>query len=114
MALPFYILLAEPFEGFMPEDMIQWLEQHPQDADLADAMAIVSSHIGNLAITLDEIKDHWMDYAFDQWQEVEERLYREIIRRMAYSNQLGLTQYDLNKRGWHYIIKPFMEAHGGW
>ena len=106
------ILTSEPFFGFMPNDVRDWLKEHTSDLDLATALALVNDKAGVLGHELDEFNDPWLLYAFDEWWEVEEEIYNRIIASMEQSNGRGETQYDLAQPGLYFQVKPFMERNG--
>lgn len=103
MYLPHLILTKEPFVGFNPEDLTDWLNTNANDRDLAAALAATSNHTGLLGHELDE-GDPWLRYAYEKWRIVENHLYEQIINRMGPQNGLDTGRYDL--------IKPYMEANG--
>lgn len=103
------ILISEPFVGFMPEDVHSWLNEHNTDKDLAFALAEVYNHTTVLGHELDESDDCWIRYAYDKWQETEERLNAEVIERMNASDKY---ETDSCAKGNYYKIKPFMESNG--
>lgn len=103
MYLPHLILTKEPFSGFNPEDLTDWLSTNTNDRDLATALAEVSNHVDLLGHELDE-GDPWLRYAYEKWRSVEKHLYEQIINRTELQNNLG--------KGRYYLVKPFMEANG--
>ena len=112
MVIPFFVLRWEPFVGFMPEDMMDWLKNHTEDGDLALAMAETDRQVGFLMHEVGVGEDPWRDEAYDRWTDVRKHIRNEIIARMRSSNEAGQTHYDLTLKGGHYIIKPFMEVNG--
>lgn len=106
------ILTTDPFVGFMPADLRDWITMHNTDPDLALALAEVHNHVGILGHELDEMDDHWLLYAFEAWWEVEKELYDLIVASMRHSNQQGKTTYNLSQPGLHWLVKPFMEKNG--
>ena len=106
------ILTFEPFLGFMPDDLRSWLLAHHEDSDLAAALAEVHNHVGLLGHELDEVDDNWLFYAFDAWWELEKELYDLIITSMRQTNLRGETNYNLDQKGLHYLVEPFMEKNG--
>ena len=106
------ILTQEPFVGFMPGDVRIWLRKHVDDASLAAAEAAVHRQVGHLGHELDETTDPWLDYALDEWWELELELVTEIIHRLKIENQTKGTNHSLEMHGFYYTIRPFMEANG--
>lgn len=106
------ILTTDPFVGFMPADLRDWITMHNTDPDLALALAGVHNHVGILGHELDKTDDHWLIYAFEAWWEVEKELYDLIVASMRLSNQQGKTDYNLSLPGLHWLVKPFMEKNG--
>lgn len=106
------ILTVEPFVGFFPDDLHQWLNANPGNSNLAAAMAAVSNHTGSLLHELGSSQDCWIQYAFGKWRQLEQNLYQTITESMTQSNQCGITNYDLTESRLHYRAKPFMEKHG--
>lgn len=92
------ILTKEPFVGFMPADLRIWLREHNKDTDLAVALA--------------EVNDHWLVYAYEEWWELEKKLYDLVISSMRQANLWGEANYDLERIGLYNIVKPFMEKNG--
>ena len=105
------ILTKEPFVGYMPNDVRQYLTEHPDDRALANAMAEVWNQAGILGHELDETDDHWIEYAFWEWQELEHELFAAITARMEMANQCGEAPYDLTKKG-IWLIEQFMLRNG--
>ena len=106
------ILTKEPFVGFMPADLRIWLRGHNKDADLAVALAEVNNHTGRLGHELDEVNDHWLVYAYEEWWKLEKELYDLVISSMRQANLRGEANYDLERIGLYNIVKPFMEKNG--
>jgi len=106
------ILTDDPFCRFMPEDMEEWLNVNRDDKNLALALAAVHNHIGRLGHYFGETDDPWIQYAYDKWSTIDDRLYKEVLDRMEKSNQNGYTQYDLQKDGNYSKIVPFMKING--
>ena len=95
----------------MPNDVRQYLTEHPDDRALANAMAEAWNQAGRLGHELDETDDHWIEYAFWEWQELEHELFAEITKRMELANQRGEAPYDLTKKG-IWLIEQFMLRNG--
>ena len=106
------ILTTEPFVGFRPEDLRTWLKSHCEDADLAAALAEVHNHTGCLGHELDESNDKWLTYTFEEWWALEKDLYEMVTASMRQANLCGKANYDLEQKGLHYLVKPFMEKNG--
>lgn len=97
--------------GYMPADVRQYLTEHSDDMILAKAMSEVWNQAGILGHELDETDDHWVEYAFWEWQELEHELFTEITKRMELANQCGEANYDLTKQGIR-LIEQFMLRNG--
>ena len=106
------ILTAEPFLGFMPADLRSWLQDHHEDNDLATALAAVNNHVGLLGHELDEVDDNWLLYAFEAWWELEKELYDLVIGSMQQANIRGEAHYNMDQKGLHCLVMPFMERNG--
>lgn len=106
------VLTVEPFVGFMPNDIRLWLSEHTDECFMAAALAAVSNKTGSLGHELDDSDDYWLHYSYDKWWELEKELYDLIYKAMVSANQRGDASYDLSSKGWHYVVKPFMEKHG--
>ena len=106
------ILTTEPFVGFMPADLRNWLQQNSKDEDLAVAMVEVHNHVGCLGHELDESDDRWLTYAFEEWWSLEKEICEMITSSMRQANLSGEANYDLEQKGLYYLVKPFMEKNG--
>ena len=82
------ILTTEPFVGFMPEDLRSWLRVYDGDGNLAQALAAVSNHTGDLGHELGESEDYWLLYAYDAWSELEKEIC-EAIRECSLKRSNG-------------------------
>ena len=106
----YLVMDTEPFLGFMPEDFRRWLQEHTSESELASAMMQVSTKVGMLMHECDE--DHWANYAFEEWADLETEIVEKIRRILAMENQTKGTNHQLDGVGLHFVIKPFMERHG--
>ena len=106
------ILTKDPFFGFMPSDLRVWLQEHNQDGDLATALAAVHTQAGLIGHELDESNDPWLIYAHEEWWAIEQFLYDLILSSMRQANLCGTANYDLSQKGFHFLVKPFMEQNG--
>lgn len=61
---------------------------------------------------MDEVNDHWLVYAYEEWWELEKELYDLVISSMRQANLRGEANYDLEQIGLYNIVKPFMEKNG--
>ena len=95
----------------MPDDVRQYITEHPDDRTLANAMADVWNQAGILGHELDETDDHWVEYAFWAWQELEQELFTAIAKRMEAANQRGEAHYDLSQKG-IWLLEQFMIRNG--
>ena len=103
MEYALYALNKEPFEGFFPQDLLQWIKDNPTDTQIAEAYIIVNEHCTALMhITNDN--DIWENQAYQDWYEVEQELINLMIRRMR---ALGIPMPD--KEGTYYIAKAYTE-----
>ena len=101
-----------PFTGFTPGDFRCWLSEHTQEGDIALAMKYVSEKASILLAYSDFTYDSWMDYAIDEWDELLLELVEQIKSILSHDNRTDNTGYQLDGKGWYYIIKPFMERNG--
>lgn len=106
------ILTTEPFVGFMPEDLRSWLRVYDGDGNLAQALAAVSNHTGDLGHEMGESEDYWLLYTYDAWSELEKEICEMIRESLKRSNQDRYTEYDLSEQRLYYLVKPFMEQNG--
>ena len=106
MDYPLYVLREEPFDGFFPQDLFQWLKTDIPDDRLAEAYAIVSCHCSALMLFKAD-NDPWGDQALYDWWDVENEIVAMIIER---TKESGIPLPD--KKGTNYLVTPFMEKHG--
>lgn len=106
MDFPLYILREEPFVGFFPQDLLQWLKTEITDDQLAEAYTIVHNHCSTIMMFSTD-NDPWEDQAFYDWWDVEDEIIAIITKRMK---ETGISFPE--GRGTHYLVAPFMEAHG--
>ena len=104
------ILEQDPFVGFMPDDIRNWLSLHSQDENIALAMMHVHNKVGRLMHESEEYNDAWADFAFMEWKELETEITETIIRLLE-SNTFGKRESP-ERAGTYYRIKPFMERNG--
>lgn len=106
------ILDKEPFVGYMPEDIRNWMIKHNQESDIACAMMIVHNKTGMLIHLCDESYDPWINYAYEEWNEIETELIEHIRNILYAENKIRDTNYTLDGIGTYYLVKPFMERNG--
>ena len=73
-------------------------------------MMQVSTKVGMLMHESDE--DHWANYAFEEWADLETEIAEKIKHISALENQTKGMNHRLDGVGLHDIIKPFMERSG--
>lgn len=95
-------LYGETRIDWTTEDVLDWIDRHSSDQAIADMMAQVHNHVGNLGHEYSE--DDCDDETFESWSAVEEKLREIIFEREGISLIKGV--------GWHYQVAPYMEAHG--
>jgi len=103
MEYALYTLNREPFEGFFPQDLLQWIKGGISDRQLAEIYAIVNEHCTSLMHITDD-NDIWISQAYQDWYEVEQELIVLIIKRMK---ELGIPTPC--KQGTYYIAKAYTE-----
>ena len=109
------ILFSEPLEGFMPDDIRQWLSDHDNEHGLAVATARVHNKVGWLH---HDLNDPDIPYTleiravFDEWYSFEKELYERIITILRAENASGKANHTITEKGLHYVILPFMERNG--
>lgn len=103
MEYALYALRKEPFIGFFPQDLLQWIKGNPSDRQIAEAYTIVNEHCTELMHIM-EVNDTWRNQVYQDWYEIEQELIVLIIRRMK---ALGTPMPD--KGGTYYIAKAYME-----
>ena len=108
----YLVLDREPFVGFFPNDLRNWLAEHTQELEIALSMMFVHEKTGVLGAECDETTDYWVHFAFEEWYELETELVERIKEILALDNKTKGTNYPLDGIGTHYIIKPFMERNG--
>ena len=101
------IIEREPFSGFMPDDIRNWLAENTHEKDIALSMMIVYQKTGILLHECDEANDPWIDYALEKWYELEEELVEMIIEILATDNHTNHVT-----EGTQRIIEPFMKRNG--
>ncbi len=106
MEYPLYFLQTEPFAGFVPQDVIRWLDGNVPDELLAEAFVIVNNHCSALMHIVGE-DDVWGDQALYDWNDVEDRMISIIVDRM---HEQGIPLPE--KQGTHYLVAPFMVKQG--
>lgn len=108
-----YLILSHaPFEGFMPDDIRNWLSSHSSDPNLALVMEKVNYQVGMLMHECDESNDPWVKYSYSLWWELYLELKDEIVPRLAKDNLEKGSNHQTDGGGYHYLIKPFMERNG--
>lgn len=110
--IAYNVLTKEPWVGFIPEDVRAWLDTHQTQVDLADAFAVVSEQHSILPHLQTEIRDYWLDEAYDNWSELYDDLYQQIVSILSDDNERLETDYVTTGIGRHYIAKPFIERNG--
>ena len=108
----YLIIDHEPFVGYMPNDIRNWLTEHPQESDIASAMMIVHNKVDILMDVCEEVNDPWANYAFEEWNEIETELAERIRGILSVDNRTKDTNYTLDGIGTYYMVKPFMERNG--
>ena len=103
MEYALYALSKEPYEGFFPQDLLQWTKDNPTDMQIAEAYTIVNEHCTALMHMTDD-NDIWGDQACQDWYEVEQELINLMIRRMK---ELRIPMPD--KQGTYYIANAYTE-----
>ena len=106
------VLEQEPFLGFMPQDVHDWIITHRNEQDIADAYAAVYRQVNCLMHLEDEIDDPWVGVAYDNWKAVLEEIHEIIVATLAEDNRTKGTNYPLSGIGTYYVVKPFMERNG--
>ena len=101
------ILTKEPFVGFMPDDVREWLQAHTSEHELAVAFAHVDNKVSQLMHACQDEDDYWADYSFEKWYDLLKELEGRI--RSILKERNGLLS---SKNGIRCIIVPFMLAHG--
>ena len=103
----FLVLTQEPFIRFMPNDVREWLQIHTSEHELAVAFAHVSNQTTRLMCACQGVEDYWIDYTFEEWNELRIELENEILSVLKSRNEP-----QTSVRGSHYIFVPFMAKHG--
>ncbi len=94
------------FPCIRPDVVREWFRDNPDDESLAEALAQVCNRVGILCAESSESNDHWLDYTFYDWNELEGELVQECLSRLKTRGGLPDMQ------GYQNQMKPFMEAHG--
>ncbi|MBQ6066348.1 MAG: hypothetical protein IJK89_05965 [Clostridia bacterium] len=102
----------EPFVGFMPDDLRDWLKTHRQESDIALLVKLIHEKTAYVADGSDETGDVWAHYAYEEWFELEIELIELIKEILSAENRTKGTNYPLEGLGTHYVIRPFMERNG--
>ena len=108
----YLIIDKEPFVGYMPNDIRNWMIEHNQESDIACAMMIVHNKAGMLMHLCDESNDPWIDYAFEEWYGIETELVERIRAILSVENKTKGTNHARDGIGTYYMVKPIMERNG--
>lgn len=111
------VLYKEPLEGYSPNEIREWLIQHPTDDDLATAYALVSNQAGWLMHDIGdpdntEEVDSFIRQRFDEWWALDRELLIKIIFKITEFNKANGTEYPIEGKGTHFIVEPYMNMHG--
>ena len=106
MEYSLYALTREPFEGFFPQDLLQWLKGDVTDRQLAAAWFAVHEQ-SNAIMMFSSDDDVWASQASEDWSDVEDELISAIISRMK---EAGMPVTGI--RGKLNLIEPFLKANG--
>lgn len=106
------VLCSEPLKDRSVDDMRLWISQNRAESDLATAMSLVHRKSGWLAHLTDDEGGEIYAEESHKWWELEKELCSEIISIMKEENERGAANHNLEKRGWHYMIEPFMNRNG--
>ena len=101
------MLTEEPFVGFMPNDVREWLQTHTSEQEMAVAFAHVDNQTSRLMCAGQDDDDYWIDYAFEEWYE----LAKEVEGKIQ-SVLIARGEQPASNCGGHYILIPFMARHG--
>ncbi len=102
----YLFLSCDSFENASPEDVIALLKKGMTDVQLADAFAAVSMRTKEIMFMAKD-DDYWGLQILDAWEKVEDKLISAISSRLT---EMGIEPPD--RKGTHYMVKPFMEKHG--
>ena len=102
----------EPFVGYMPNDIRNWMIEHTQESEIACAMMAVHNKAGTLMHLCDESCDPWIDHAFEEWHEIETELVERIKDILSIENKTKDKTHALDGIGTYCMVKPFMERNG--
>ena len=94
------------FPCIRPETVWTWFSENPDNNSLAEVLAQVCNCVGKLRALSSESDDPWLEYFYQAWDELEDKLVSECIARLKERGQFP------NVHGRHYQIRPFMEEHG--
>ena len=108
----YLIIDKDPFVGYTPDDIRNWLTKHNREDDIACVMMIVHNKVGMLSHLCDEGYDPWVKYSYEEWYEIETDLVERIRGILSVENKTNGTNYTLDGIGTYYMIKPFMERNG--
>ena len=105
--LPYLIIMKAPLNGMIPSETMEWLSADITPKLLADAYAVVDTHVWLLMHEMNSM-DAWIYEAYDGWKDVEEKIRKQICSILRREK----SAHCLCGLGTHYIVKPFMERYG--
>lgn len=100
------VLTREPFVGFRPDDVLQWVEQNPSEENLALSFSVVELKEAYVWGKYEDSHDSWALYAAEDWRELREDL-QEKIEKTLDSGESSMNPAPSRKR-----VCPYMERNG--
>ena len=106
---------ADMTDGFVAEDLREWLSEFNTESGLAIALAQANMKVGWLLHELSDPDKRYVSrviIVFDDWRELYEELHSRIIAILKEENESGKAKHNLEETRGHYVIMPFMERNG--
>jgi len=106
---------ADMLDGFVVEDLREWLCEFNTEVGLAIALAQADMKVGWLMHELNDPDSNYIsnvEIRFDEWQELYIELHTKILDIMKKENKSGIAKHNLSETRGHYVILPFMERNG--
>lgn len=112
-----YILTDAPLSGVSPEEMLNWMKDNDDEQGLATALALVHGEVDWIDDELYDYEEGSQEYdtaynTYRKWREIEESIYSRIMEILKAENDAGESHHQIENKGLHYIVKPFMERNG--
>ncbi len=110
---PIIVMATEPAQDLTPDDLLHdFRVVDDSDENLAAVYAIAFNQVGWLMHEYDEEYDPEIEDRYLAWSKVEAELREEIFSVLRHENPVALEKALAERKGYYYIVKPFMERNG--